>query len=256
LINGIILDLDGTVYWGESEVPGAASFVRRFKAHGGRCLFVTNRANRTPRTVCAHLYQYGIICEEKDVLTSAEVTVQHLKQGRVYLIGEEGMRVALEEAGFILTDTQPDYVVISFDRAFNYAKLATACRLIQEGARLVATNPDRYLRTHDGIVPGTGAILAAVVAGSDAKPLVIGKPEPLILLAALQRLDLSKAEVISVGDNLETDVPSGAKAGIRTVLMLTGVSKREQVEKAPVRPTWVVDGYEGLWEIVSRENRW
>jgi 4-nitrophenyl phosphatase len=250
VIRAVILDLDGTVYLGKDVVPGAPEFVAFLRATGVRPLFVTNRANRPPEEVCDHLTELGMPCGLEDVLTTAQATAQHLAPGRTFAIGEEGLRRALLDAGFALADERVDYVIVSYDRGFDYGKLERACRLIHEGARLVATNMDRGLKTDRGLLPGTGAIVAAVAAGSGATPLVIGKPEPLLVTLALKRLGVTAAEAILVGDNVETDMPAGARAGVRTVLILTGVCRREDAAHAPTPPTWIADSFADVERIV------
>ena len=254
-IRGVIFDLDGTVYRGDEEVPGAARFVRWLDAHGIRRLFVTNRANRPPEEVAFQLAGIGIPCETADVLTSAQAAALYLKRRgvrRVYCIGEQGMRLALNEAGIALTERRPEHVVVSFDRSFDYDKLRTACRLILSGSGFIATNADRQLRTHEGLLPGTGTLVAAICAGTGVDPLVIGKPCRLIIDLALERLSLPASEVIAVGDNLETDIPAGVAAGVRTAFILTGVSTREQLRGAAARPTWVVQDFKELARLVAR----
>jgi 4-nitrophenyl phosphatase len=254
MIKGVILDLDGTVYLGKQEVPGAARFILFLKESGIRYLFVTNRANRTPTIVAEHLCTYGIPCTENDVLTSAQATVQYLKRGSVYYIGEEGLKVELDKAGMTVNEEAPDYVIVSFDRTFNYDKLRKACRLIHAGAQFIATNPDKALKTATGLTPGTGSIVAAVAAGSGKEPVMIGKPERLIMDMALERLGLQREEVINVGDNLATDIPAGIVAGIRTAFILTGVSSREDLAHTDLEPAWIVASYEELTTIVRKEN--
>jgi HAD superfamily hydrolase (TIGR01457 family) len=254
MIKGVLLDLDGTVYRGHDEVPGAARFIADLRAMGVKHLFVTNRANRTPAKVCEHLSMYGIACGEDDVLTSAQATVQHLAKGTVFYIGEEGMREALDRAGFPVVEENPDYVIVSFDRSFNYATMKRACRMIRAGARFVATNPDKCLNTEKGIVPGTGAIVAAIAAGCGVEPLVIGKPEARIFETAMRRLGVPREQVIAVGDSLATDIPAGHNAGIRTVFMVTGVSTREELARSPVQPTWICDTYDQLSALIAAEN--
>jgi 4-nitrophenyl phosphatase len=251
-IKSVILDLDGTVYRGDAEVPGAADFVGELRRRGLSWLFVTNRANRTPEEVCAQLNGYGIPCSPSNVLTSAEATARHLRAGSVFMIGEAGLRRALEEAGFTFSAIRPDWVVVSLDREFTYAKLATASRLIRAGARFVATNEDAGLKTDEGILPGTGALVAAVRAASDAEPVVVGKPSPLIIRMALDRLGLGPDDVLAVGDNVMTDIPAAAGAGARSALLLTGISDRESVGHAPVQPTWTVSDYRELSDLVRR----
>lgn len=253
MLRGVLLDLDGTLYHGEAQVPGAAGFVRRLRELGVACLFVTNRANRTPEEVAEQISGFGIPCGPGDVLTSAQATARFLKSGAAYCIGERGIELALEEVGIRLTDQAPDYVVVSYDRGFNYTKLATACRLIGEGARFVATNPDSALKTRDGLLPGTGAIVAAVEGGTGRKPVMVGKPNALIFEMALAQMDLPADQVLAVGDNVLTDIPAGFRAGMRTVLLLTGVSTRADALAAFPQPTWIVEDYKGLLELVERE---
>jgi 4-nitrophenyl phosphatase len=255
MIRGVLLDLDGTVYRGHDAVPGAAQFIATLRAREVKYLFVTNRANRTPVRICEHLTTYGIECGEDDVLTSAQAAVQYLKKGTVFYIGEEGMREALDRAGFPIVEENPDYVIVSFDRNFNYDALKRACRMICAGARFVATNADKCLNTEQGIVPGTGAIVAAVAAGCGREPLVIGKPEARIFESAMRRLGVSREQTIAVGDSLATDIPAGHNAGIRTVFMVTGVSTREDLARSPVQPTWVCDTYDQLTALIAAESR-
>jgi len=251
MIEAIILDLDGTVYRGDHEVPGAGDFVRAMHARGILTLFATNRSNRLPGVVADQLRGYGIDCADDDILTSSQATAALLTPGRAYCIGEEGLITPLREAGFTLCDDQIDYVIVGFDSAFTYAKLATAVTLIHAGARFVATNPDRALKLETGIVPGTGAIVAAVEAGSGRFPLVIGKPERHFVDIALRRLGLPPESVLMLGDNLATDIAAGLAAGTPTALILTGISTREEAETGPCRPDWIVAGYTELLERID-----
>jgi 4-nitrophenyl phosphatase len=254
MIRAVILDLDGTVYNGPRQVPGAAEFVRSLGDMSIRPLFVTNRSNRLPSDIVAHLAVYGIACPEADVLTSSQATARYLRSGSAYCIGEAGLLTALTDQGIVLTEENPDYVIVGFDRTFDYGKLKKACRMIERGAKFIATNPDRCLKSDHGILPGTGSIVAAVQAGSGKAPMVIGKPEKLILDMALERLAMRPGQVICVGDNIETDVPAALRAGIRVALLLTGVSRREDVAAAVARPTWVCDTYDELREVVRSET--
>jgi 4-nitrophenyl phosphatase len=258
MIQGIIFDLDGTIYRGSQAVPGAAEFVRRVIGHGIKVLFVTNRSNRTPETVCTQLQGYGISCTTNNILTSAQATARHLQSGRVFFIGEEGLEQALLQAGLTLDHQRPDYVVVGFDRAVDYAKIEKATRLIRTGARFIATNPDKAVNADGGISPGNGAIVAAIAAATGETPVVVGKPERAIIDIALERMGLSPEHVILVGDNLETDIRAGINAGIRTVLILTGVSTRMDALKSPFKPHRVVEDYAELGNLVfaSEQTAW
>lgn len=254
MIRGILLDLDGTVYRGDDEIPGASDFCTHMAEIGVRCLFVTNRSNRIPEDVCKQLQGYGLTCGPDDVLTAAQATARHLGSGSAYMIGEQGLRTALTEQGIVITDQDADAVVVGFDRDLHHSKLQTACRLILQGKPFVATNPDLRLTTPEGVIPGTGAILAAIEAVTGVSPIVVGKPEPLLFKLAIDHIALEKDEVIAVGDSIDTDIPAGARAGIRTALLLTGNARREDVPAAAVQPTWVFDDYAGLKDLVEREN--
>lgn len=249
-LRGLILDLDGTVYAGNQEVPGAGDFIRACRARNIRCLFVTNRTNRMPAVVAGHLRGYGLPCAEEDVLTASQATAEALDPGPAYVIGEEGLLRPLADAGFTFTDRHPGVVIVGFDRAFSYEKLAIACRCIGDGAVFVGTNPDRALRLETGLSPGTGALVAAVQAGSGVAPVIIGKPERRIMDMALRRMDLAAGEVVAIGDNLETDILAGHAAGLRTALLLTGVSTAADIEHAAARPTWVAADYADLQRLL------
>lgn len=255
MIKGIILDLDGTVYLGDAEVPGASRFTIDMKARGIRCLYVTNRANRSADEVCMQLRRYGINCGIEDVLTSAQAAVQYLTKGTVYYIGEKSFGQLLENSGFTVTENSPDYVIISFDRRVTKEMISKAAGLIRSGAKFIATNPDKALKIEGGVLPGTGAIVEAVAEEAGIQPAVmIGKPEKLIIEMGIQRLGMKKDEVILVGDNVETDIPAGAKAGIRTALILTGISSRKDLHGQKIQPTWVVSSYEELAGIISEAD--
>jgi 4-nitrophenyl phosphatase len=258
MIEGIIFDLDGTIYRGSQAVPGAAEFVRRVAEHGIKVLFVTNRSNRTPESVCTQLRSYGISCTNENILTSAQATARHLRGGSVFFIGEEGLEQALLEAGLTMDPQSPDYVVVGFDRAIDYSKIEKATRLIRAGARFIATNPDKAVNADGGLSPGNGAIVAAIAAATGQTPVVVGKPERAIIDIALERMGLAPEHVILVGDNLETDITAGRNAGITTVLILTGVSTRADVTRSPVKPHRIVEDYAALADVVfaTEETAW
>jgi 4-nitrophenyl phosphatase len=265
MIQGIIFDLDGTIYRGSQAVPGAADFVSRVAEQGIKVFFVTNRSNRTPESICIQLRGYGISCTIENILTSAQATACHLRSGNVFFIGEEGLEQALFEAGLTMDQESPDYVVVGFDRAIDYTKIEKASRLIRAGARFIVTNPDKTVNADEGISPGNGAIVAAIATASGVSPIVVGKPERAIIDIALERMGLAPEHVILVGDNLETDIRAGINAGIRTVLILTGISTRTDLMNSPVKPHRVVADYaelahavfdtgESAWREISTEN--
>lgn len=254
MIRALILDLDGTIYRGDAEVPGAGAFVRAMRGLGVRCLFVTNRANRSAAVVAAHIRSYGVSCEDGDVLTTAETTAEYVGKQRCYLIGETGIQEAFAKAGVPLDEEHAECVVVSLDRTFDYAKLQRASRLIRAGARFILTNPDTWLRLDDGIMPGAGAIGAAVQTASGTVPTIIGKPETLLFEKALRMLGLPREEVVAVGDNMDTDIPGAQRAGLRSILMLTGVSTRADAARAAVPPTAIYETYPEFEAAIRREN--
>ena len=250
-LRGVILDLDGTVYRGEEAVPGAAEVISDLHARGVVVRYVTNRANRPGAEVRRQLLAMGLACGPDDVITSADATADFLEPGPVYVIGESGLLEALDRRRFVIDAASARTVIVSYDRGFTYDKLAIATRLIGNGARFVATNADRGLRVAGGIVPGTGSIVAAVEAATGVGPLVIGKPGRLIFDMTLRSMGLAAEDVVAVGDNLDTDIPAGAAAGIRTAFILTGVSTRADLARASVAPTWVVEDYAALRQVLD-----
>ncbi len=259
MIQALLLDLDGTVYRGSEAVPGAIHFIANLADRGVRHLFVTNRSSRAPEVVCDQLRGYGISCEPEQVLTSAEATADWIGSGTVYCIGEDGLTTALTNRGLRLIQPQPlddqhvDYVAVGLDRDVTYSKLAAASQYILAGATFVGTNPDKALNTESGIVPGTGSILAALSAATGVEPVIIGKPETTLIEVALQRLGLTAKDVVMIGDNLETDIRGGVNAGLRTALVLTGISTEQDLEHSDVEPTWVASGYEELAAQLFRD---
>jgi len=255
-IKTILLDLDGTVYWDDVEVEGASEFVHWCAGRGIRCLFVTNRANRPPEVIRDQLRGYGIPCETKDVLTSAQATARYIGSGSVYMIGEIGLEQALTEQGIrIVTDPEerPDAVVVSYVKGFNYTKRAIACRWIADGVRVVATNADGRLRMYDRLKPGTGVLVAAVVAGSGGVPEIVGKPERRLFDIALEMAGCRPEEALVVGDFLDTDIGAANAAEIPSVLMLTGVSRREDIREDTPQPTYIAENFLELTRIVEKQ---
>jgi 4-nitrophenyl phosphatase len=256
-VRGVIMDLDGTTYAGNTEIPGARTFISKLRSYGIKVMFATNRANRTPKEIAEQLVDMHIPCSPSDVLTTAEATAWYLankndkKKKTAFCIGEQGLLSALKTVNIIITDNKPDYVIVSIDRDFNYEKLTKACCLINNGAKFIATNPDVKLKVDSGFVPGTGAIVAAVRAATGVKPLVIGKPGKLLFEMTIHQLKMRPDEVIAIGDNISTDIPAGIKAGIRTALLLCGVSSMKDIKRSRYKPTWIASNFDELWKILS-----
>jgi len=249
-ISAVLIDLDGTVYSGANPIPGAADFIAELGRRGIAHLFVTNRANRGPQAVVDHLAELGIACGVEAILTSAQATAVRLGSGRAFCLGEAGLTEALEAGGIEVTDSDPDWVVVSYDRALTYAKLEQAVRFLAKGAGFIATNPDPVIITELGLSPETGSILAAVESASGRKAEIVGKPQRPIVDAAIQRLGLPREETVILGDNLDTDILAGHNAGLRSALILTGISTRAEAEASAKPPDWVAEDYADLRRLL------
>lgn len=246
---GFLIDLDGTMYAGRQRIPYANEFIVLLKGLGLPYLFVTNNSSRTPEAVAEHLRHIHIPAEAEEVVTSSQAAAEYIAEtyGRgtgVFVVGEEGLRLALEEAGLRLVDNAPDVVVQGIDRAFNYDTLSRAAGFIRDGAKYVLTNPDRMLPADGKLHPGAGSLSAAIQSASGIHPTVIGKPHEPIMRYALRQLP-NTDQVWVVGDNLWTDIAAGAGAGLRTALVLTGLATKDnvksQIELSGVTPDRIAD---------------
>ncbi|MEW5866722.1 MAG: phosphoglycolate/pyridoxal phosphate family phosphatase [Bacillota bacterium] len=249
---GYILDLDGTVYRGERLVPGARDVVCTLRAAGKRVVFLSNKPIETRTDYAAKLTRLGIPTEVDDVINSSLVMARYLADHapgcRAYVIGEAPLVDELRGAGIEVVEdpvgsgTRVEYVVIAFDRTFTYAKLNCALQAVRCGARLVATNADKTCPVEGGEIPDAAGMIGAVEGTTGRKvELVVGKPNPMMLETASRRLGLKPNQCLMVGDRLETDVLMGKLAGMTTALVLTGVTRREDLSQAHVQPDYVLD---------------
>ncbi|WP_429842415.1 TIGR01457 family HAD-type hydrolase [Brevibacillus sp. FIR094] len=243
---GYLLDLDGTIYRGKEAIPGAAAFISHLKTHQIPYLFLTNNSSASAQHVAERLVAMGIEAQARDVYTTSMVTATYLREQapagtRVYVIGEAGLHDQLTDAGYVITEEDPAYVIVGIDRAFTYEKLAIAARAIRAGATFIATNADAALPTDGGLYPGNGSLVAAVSVASATKPIVIGKPESIIVRYALDQLGTAAADTLIVGDNLFTDIEAGANSGLDSLLVLTGYSTREEADKHHATPTHIAE---------------
>lgn len=258
---GFLLDLDGTLYHGDSPIPGAASFIHWLKKQGYPYLYVTNNSSRTPEQVAAHLGQVGIEARAEEVLTSSQAAALYMREqnkgNKVYLIGEAGLEKAMKDAGLeSVTKGPADYVVQGIDRSFNYEKMAEAVSRIRAGAGFVLTNPDHLLPWNNELRPGAGSIGASIEKASQTAPVVIGKPSPIIMNYAIRKLNLPPDQIWVVGDNLLTDISGGIAAQCRTALVLTGLLNRNTVDEhlklTGVQPELVCDTLMDLADQLSQ----
>jgi len=244
-IKNYLTDMDGVLVQGRTLLPGAAEFVQRLQTQGIPFLVLTNNSQYTPRDLQVRLSYMGLQVPPEAIFTSALATAQFLHDqrpgGRAYAIGESGLTTALHDIGYVLTDQEPEYVVLGETTAYSFERITRAIRFVSAGARFIATNPDVMGPGEGGIVPATGAVAASISAATGVKPYFIGKPNPLMMRTALRTLDAHSEDSVMIGDRMDTDIVAGIESGLRTILVLSGVTTREQVERFPYRPTWVRD---------------
>lgn len=255
-----IFDMDGVLYRGKTPLPGVQTLFDALTLRGVRFLLATNNSMATPAAYVIRMAEMGVTVAEDDIQTSATATRDYLldqltPDATILTVGMP----ALAEQIFAGTTFQPavdhpersvDAVVVGLDLEFTYEKLRNATRAIHAGARFVATNADATLPTEDGVQPGAGSIVAAIATASGVVPTVVGKPETLMMLKGIERLGVEPSEAVMVGDRLDTDVLSGHQAGLRTVLVLTGVSQRADLEHAAVLPDYVFTDLPALTQAI------
>jgi 5'-nucleotidase len=240
-----ILDMDGVIYRGNQLVPGAREFIERLQTEGRRFLFLTNNSKNTPLDFQRKLERMGLNVTEEHYFTSGMATAAFLHSqkphGSAYVIGEAGLSHALYQVGYTITEVGPDYVVLGDTPSYDYPKIERAVRLIMAGARFVATNPDVSGPEEEGIHPACGALAAPIERVTGQQAYFIGKPNPLMMRAALRQLDAHSENTIMIGDRMDTDILSGIGAGMQTVLVLTGVTTREELRRYSYQPNRVVE---------------
>ena len=243
-IRHLLVDLDGVLYRGDTALEGAQSFISFLHRKDIAVRLVTNNATLTPAQYVAKLEDMHIDAHEDEIFTSALATCLYLEdqsqRGKTaFVIGEDGLVDAMQRANIRPAKDRPDWVIVGLDRQVTYEKLSIAALAIQAGARFLGTNPDRSLPTEQGLVPGAGAILAALVATTGVEPIVVGKPEPLMLELAMKQLGGSVRDTAILGDRLDTDIQAANALGMPSILVLTGVSTRADLEKGSIKPSLV-----------------
>lgn len=260
-VRSFIIDMDGVLWEGDTPLPGLAGFFAVLREREITFLLATNNASRTPEQYVAKLARMGVAISKTEVLTSAQATALSLAGRangggqRVFAIGEGGVRQALTEQGFTLCDlydVSADYVVCGMDRTISWDKLATATLNIRAGAQFVGTNPDVTIPTERGITHGNGAILAALQAATNVTPLIIGKPEPTMYQIALRQLNADPATTAAIGDRLDTDILGAVRAGIHSVLVLSGVTREADLPGSDIQPTWVMKDIQEITYLLTK----
>jgi NagD protein len=244
------MDMDGVLVHEEQAIPGAAAFLARLRELGIPFLVLTNNSIYTRRDLSARLALSGLEVPEESIWTSALATARFLEEqrpgGSAFVIGEAGLTTALHESGYTLTERDPDYVVLGETRTYSFERLTRAIRLIANGARFIATNPDATGPSTEGPLPATGSVAALVSRATGVQPYFVGKPNPLMMRSALNAIEAHSEETAMIGDRMDTDVIAGLEAGLHTVLVLTGVTTAEEAERFPFRASKVVDSVADL----------
>jgi NagD protein len=244
-IRSWLMDVDGVLVREEQAIPGADQFLARLQERGTPFLLLTNNSIYTRRDLAARLDASGLVVPEEAIWTSALATADFLQAqrpgGSAFVVGEAGVTTALHQAGYTLTERSPDYVVLGETRTYSFERITRAIRLIVEGARFIATNPDPTGPSPAGPLPATGSVAALISRATGVAPYFVGKPNPLMIRSALNALDAHSEDTAMIGDRMDTDIVAGLEAGLETILVLTGVTSRPDAERHPYRPARIVE---------------
>jgi NagD protein len=255
-IHSWLMDMDGVLVHEETALPGADRFLARLRETGTPFLVLTNNSIYTRRDLAARLRASGLDVPEEAIWTSALATARFLESqrpgGSAFVIGEAGVTTALHQAGYTLTERDPDYVVLGETRTYSFERITQAIRLIVNGARFIATNPDNTGPSPDGPLPATGSVAALISRATGVEPYYVGKPNPLMMRSALNAIDAHSETTAMIGDRMDTDIVAGLEAGLEAILVLTGVATREAAERFPFRPSRIVDSVADLTGEVAQ----
>lgn len=250
---GYLIDLDGTMYRGTERIEEAVEFVKELVKREIPYLFVTNNSSKTCAQVAEHLTEMGIPATEKQVFTTSMATAQYIAEeksdAKVYMIGEEGLRDALEKQGFIIQEENVEYVVTGIDRDITYEKLAKACLAVRAGAKFISTNGDIAIPTERGLMPGNGSLTSVIAVSTETSPVFIGKPESIIVNQALEVIGTPREKTAMVGDNYQTDIMAGINAKMDTIMVHTGVTSKDQLASYNIQPTFSINSL-SEWKFV------
>jgi len=253
-IESWLTDMDGVLIHEGVPIPGADAFIKKLRESGKPFLVLTNNSIYTARDLHARLRRMGLDVPVENIWTSALATAQFLDDqrpdGSAYVIGEAGLTTALHDIGYVLTDHDPDYVVLGETRTYSFEAMTKAVRLINDGARFIATNPDETGPSAEGALPATGAVAALITKATGKKPYFAGKPNPLMMRTGLNTIGAHSETSAMIGDRMDTDILAGLEAGMETFLVLTGLTSRKDIDQHPFRPSDVVDSIADLVERV------
>ncbi len=248
-VRNLIIDMDGVLWLGNSPMPGLPEFIATLRQLGIRFILATNNASRSGDEFVAKLAGFNTTVYHHEILTSPQATAgyltRHAPDARIFTIGEPGLTAELRSAGLtVVPQDQPEgatHVVVGWDRGLTYAKLVEACLLIRAGATFIGTNPDVTYPDARGIIPGNGSTLAYLRAATNVEPIIIGKPQPEMMIQAMQRLGSTPADTAVLGDRLDTDILGGQNAGLTALLVLSGITTREELLTSTIQPDYVYD---------------
>ncbi len=253
-----LTDMDGVLVHENHPIAGAAELLEQWRNQGAPYLVLTNNSIFTPRDLSARLRASGLDVPEDRIWTSALATADFLASqvpgGSAFVIGEAGITTALHEAGFIMTETNPDYVVVGETRNYSFEAITKAIRLINAGARFIVTNPDATGPSSEGVLPATGAIAALITKATGKEPYVVGKPNPMMFRSAMNKIGAHSENTAMIGDRMDTDVVAGIEAGLHTILVLTGISDQSEIDRYPFRPTEIITSVADLLETEPAET--
>jgi NagD protein len=249
-----LTDMDGVLVHEERALPGAAEFLQRLVEKKRPFLVLTNNSIFTPRDLAARLSRSGLDVPEGAIWTSALATAAFLHDqlpgGSAYVIGEAGLTTALHEVGYTLTDTGPDFVVLGETRTYSFEAITRAIRLVGDGARFIATNPDVTGPSPEGPLPATGSVAAMITKATGAEPYFVGKPNPMMFRSAMNRIEAHSETTVMIGDRMDTDVVAGIEAGLETVLVLSGSTQASDISRYPFRPSRICDSIADVIELI------
>ncbi len=243
-MKNFLIDMDGVLIHGSRLIPGADGFIDRLRSRNSKFLLLTNNSRHTPRDLAFNLQKMGLDISAENIFNSAIATARFLNvqkpNGTAFVIGESGLTSALHDVGYIITERDPDYVVLGETLNYNFDQISRAIRLIMGGSRFIATNPDANGPTESGIVPACGAMAALIETATGTKAFFVGKPNPLMMRTALNYLGVHSEDTLMIGDRMDTDIVAGVQSGLDTILVLSGVTSLESVAGYPYLPTHIV----------------
>jgi NagD protein len=246
-----LIDMDGVLISGSTLIPGADTFINRLHESGSKFLLLTNNSRHTPRDLAFNLQKTGLHITENNIFTSALATARFLHaqkpNGTAYVIGESGLTAALHQIGYIITEHNPDYVVLGETINYNFDQVSRAVRLILAGARFIGTNPDATGPSESGIIPACGAMAALIETATGVPAFFVGKPNPLMMRSALNYLEVHSEDTMMIGDRMDTDIIAGVQTGTGTILVLSGVTRLDLVERYPYGPNYVVNSVADIY---------